>query len=134
MKMKGTLKEVYPVVLKEETQRYSVYVPDYDIYTQGNDLLDAIEMARDAISLTGVDYLEDGKDIPKPCSKEFKAEENQILTYVDVDYEEYKRKLDNKLVKKNCTIPYRLNELAIKQGVNFSKVLKEALEKELQIK
>lgn len=132
--MKGVLKEVYPVVLKEETHGYSVYVPDYDIYTQGNDLLDAIEMARDSISLTGVDYLEDGKNIPKPCSKEFKAEDNQILTYVDVDYEEYKRKLDNKLVKKNCTIPYRLNELAMSQGVNFSKVLKEALEKELQVK
>lgn len=127
-------KEVYPVVLVKETHGYSVYVPDYDLYTQGDNLLDAIEMARDAISLTGVDYLEDGNDIPKPCSKEFKAEDNQILTYVDVDYEEYKRKLDNKLVKKNCTIPYRLNELAMSQGINFSKVLKEALEKELQVK
>ena len=48
----------------------------------------------------------------------------QIIT---VDVEEYSRKHFDKAVKKTLTIPKWVNDMASDMGINFSKVLKEAL-------
>ncbi|MFR5703497.1 MAG: hypothetical protein ACLUD0_17630 [Eubacterium ramulus] len=50
-----------------------------------------------------------------------------VLTLVDVDFEEYRRRMRNRAVKKNCTIPYWMSEEADKRGVNYSRLLQEAL-------
>jgi len=34
----------------------------------------------------------------------------------------------NSSVKKNCTLPYSLNEWAEERGINFSRVLQDALQ------
>ena len=49
------------------------------------------------------------------------------ITLVDVDFVEYRRKVDNKAVKKNCTIPYWMNVEAEKAGINYSKLLQDAI-------
>ena len=58
---------------------------------------------------------------------------NEIVTLVDVDFSEYRRKNDMRAVKKNCTIPSWLNFEAEKAGINFSAVLQAALKSELKI-
>lgn len=121
------MKGAYPVLISKEKDGYFVYIPDFDISTQGKDMLDSIYMARDAIGIMGIDYQDDGKNIPMPNSVQYKVEKDDIVTFVDVDYDEYRKKADNKSVKKNCTIPYWLNLEAEKKGINYSKVLQEAL-------
>ena len=56
-----------------------------------------------------------------------------IVSLVDVDFAEYRRKNDMRVVKKNCTIPSWLNFEAERAGVNFSAVLQAALKNELHI-
>lgn len=132
------MKSVYPVFIAQCDQDFLVFIPDWDIYTEGKSMLDAIAMARDAIGLKGIDYEDDGKEMPEVSSYEAaiqKAKEDTeifdytqgILTMVDVDFAEYRRKHDNRMVKKNCTIPYYLNVEAEKLGINFSKLLQDAL-------
>lgn len=65
--------------------------------------------------------------MPKPFSRKVSKEDGDIETLVDVDFSEYRRKHDNRMVKKNCTIPYYLNVEAEKQGINFSRLLQDAL-------
>ena len=126
--MRNHEKRAYPILISKETDGfYYVEIPDFDIATQGENIADAMEMARDAIGLMGIDYLDDGKEIPEPNSREIKAGKEDIVTLVDVDFLEYRRKVDNKSVKKNCTIPYWLNVEAEKAGINYSKVLQEAI-------
>lgn len=120
-------KGAYPIVLKRTDGDYYVIIPDFDIGTQGETVVEAIEMARDAIGLVGIDMEDDGKNIPKPYSSEIQEEEGDILTLVDVDFDEYRKKVDNKAVKKNCTIPYWLSVEADKAGINYSRVLQEAI-------
>lgn len=127
------MKEAYPVIISKEKDGYYVSIPDFDIATQGTSIVNAIEMARDAIGLMGIDMEDDGKELPKPYSVKIQAGENDIITLVDVDFTEYRRKVDNRAVKKNCTIPYWLNVEAEKAGINFSKVLQEALMQKLNI-
>lgn len=125
------MRGVYPVFISKEKDYYVVNIPDFDIDTEGNDLADAIFMARDAIGIMGIQYEDDGKDIPVAWSVKAKAREGEITTLVDVDFTEYRRKYDNRMVKKNCTIPFSLNEAAEKAGINFSNVLREALREKL---
>ena len=133
----------YPVFVKQAASDYLVYVPDLELYTEGSDLADAIVMARDAIGLKLLEFKDadypEASD-PKEAMKKAKEDADDefdysdgLLTYVDVDMEAYRNKLRNRAVKKNCTIPYWLNEEAERQGINFSKVLQEALIQNLNI-
>ena len=140
-----TKRRAYPAFIKENAGNYLVYVPDMGIYTEGNSFENAIEMARDAIGLKGIDFEDDNKPFPVMSTPEEalrKAKEDAdedfdysdgIMTYVDVDFATYRSRMKNKAVKKNCTIPAWLNDAAEKADVNFSKVLQEALLEKLNI-
>ncbi len=127
------MKNAYPIVLTQGEKFIVVYVPDFDINTQGTDYADAIEMARDAIGIVGIDMEDDGEDLPSPSPIASVNPAGGIVTLVDVDFAAYRRKNDMRAVKKNCTIPSWLNFEAEKAGVNFSAVLQAALKRELKI-
>ncbi len=129
------MKKAYPVILSQGEKYIVAYVPDFEINTQGVDIANAIEMARDAIGVVGIDMEDDGERLPEPTAiSVLKAGAgDDIVTLVDVDFGEYRRKNDMRAVKKNCTIPSWLNFEAEKAGVNFSAILTAALKSELKI-
>lgn len=132
------MRKVYPVILSPiEDGWFMVTVPDFDINTQGRDMAEAMFMARDVIGICGIDLEDDGKALPEASSLADvqglqKAED--VVTLVDVDFDEYRRQNDMRMVKKNCTVPAWLNNEAEKQGLNFSALLQAALKKELKVK
>ena len=128
------MKNAYPIILIPDTNGYTVYIPDFDIYTQGADLTEAIIMSRDAIGLIGIDMEDDKKTLPTPSDvKNVKIKDGELATLVDVDFAEYRRKNEQRVVKKNCTIPSWLCYEAERANINFSQVLQIALKKELHI-
>ncbi len=128
------MKNSYPIILMPDPVGYVVYIPDFNINTEGNTLTEAIEMARDAIGVVGIDMEDEGEALPEPTAiSEVKTGSADIVTLVDVDFGEYRRKNDLRAVKKNCTIPSWLNFEAEKAGVNFSAILTAALKSELKI-
>lgn len=126
-------RSVYPIIISKEKVGFYVSIPDFKSATQGKSIADSIAMARDAIGLMGIDMLDDGKELPIPNSESFEVEEEDIVTLVDVDFAEYRRKVDNRAVKKNCTIPYWLSVEAEKAGINYSHILQDALIRILKI-
>ena len=135
------MSEVYRTILTElgdEKGTVLVEVPDLRIVTQGYGMADAIEMARDAIGLSIITKEDDGEEVPAPSAvelsaSEFAGEGTQYLTFVDTDIAEYRRKHDNRAVRRNVTLPHWLNTEAEKAHVNVSRILQEALIAELQI-
>ncbi len=122
------MKAVYPVIITPSDDFYVVNVPDLDIGTQGIDLPDAIAMARDAIGLWGICQEDLGNPIPVPSVGLLHGTDtNDIVTLVDIDFDEYRRANDNRSVRKNVTIPGWLEYRSEKAGVNYSKVLTDAL-------
>lgn len=132
------MKRVYPTFITQNNDDFLVYVPDLEIFTEGKDFADAIEMARDAIGLKGIDYEDDGKDLPVPSNQEqalVKSKEDTeifdystgLLTYIDVDFSEYRRKIDTKTVRRNVALPSWLNYEADRAGINVSRILQDAL-------
>lgn len=127
------IKEAYPIVLRPDGDGYYVHIPDFDSGTQGDTIAEAMEMARDAIGILGIDMQDDGEALPKPGSVNFSKEDGDIVTFVDVDFDEYRKKVDNRSVKKNCTIPYWLSVEADKANINYSRILQDALAKTLNL-
>lgn len=60
-------------------------------------------------------------------------EEQEIVTLVDIDFAAYRRANDLRTVRKNVTLPSWLNDLAERNGVNFSQVLQESLKERLHV-
>ena len=112
---------------------YIVYIPALDTMTQGDSLNNAIYMARDAIGLLGIEYQDDGLPIPKADTLTPPHEDGDIITLVDVDFSEYRRKHDMRVVRRNVTLPAWLDAAATDSRINVSAVLKSALVKELRL-
>ncbi len=127
------MKTVYPILLTPAERGYVVYVPDLEINTEGDDLADAIEMARDAIGLWGISEEDAGREIPKASGTMPHPEKDELVTLVDIDFTAYRRANDLRTVRKNVTLPSWLNDLAEKNGVNFSQVLQESLKERLNV-
>ena len=128
-------KYVYPAILTAEKEGYFVDFPDIEsCYTQGDNLADALEMAKDVLGLRLCAYENDKINIPQASlKKNFVLNENQIVSLVSADTMEYRKIWDNKVVKKTLTIPAWLNTLAEKNGVSFSAILQKALKDELKL-
>lgn len=126
------MKYVYPAVFSIEDGQYLVSVPDLSgCHTFGEDLSEAIEMARDAAAMW-LCIAEDSKEeIPKP-SHDLKPE-NGFVSYIDIDTIQYRRLHDSKAVKKTLSIPSWLNSQAELSGISFSAVLQQALMEQLHI-
>ena len=96
-------------------------------------------MARDAIGLQGISKQDHGEKIPDASKMEdikisqgkFVNIGESLLTLVDIDFDIYRRKQDQKMVRRNVTLPNWLNVAAEEANINVSGVLQEALKKRL---
>lgn len=120
----GTNILVYPVILSKNGDGYFVTVPDFTINTEGKDIADAIAMARDAIGLNILQFEANNVTVPEPYSQYFQVQDDDILTLVDIDITDYRNKYENRTVKKNCTIPYRVNNPNLQQQLLRSELVK----------
>ena len=127
------MKLVYPVVFTELSEGgYMAYVPDLEINTQGENLAEAIAMARDAIGVVGIDFEDDGKEFPE-ASLSVPHETGEFVSFVDVDLVAYRRSLEKRTVRRNVSLPSWLNAAADEAGLNVSAVLQAALKQQLGI-
>jgi post-segregation antitoxin (ccd killing protein) len=73
--------------------------------------------------------------VPKPSALYAvkKEKETELVTLVDVDFDEYRKANDMRTVRRNVSLPQWLNVRAEKSGINVSAVLQKALKAELNI-
>lgn len=139
---------MYPACFFHENNCYSVVFPDLNwLSTQGDTLEEAMEMAVDCLA----GYLHtcqmDGDIIPSPSklsdidpiavARELDPDAplcESFVNMISVDVALYAKEHFQKSVKKTLTIPAWLNKAALEQGINFSKVLQEALLSKIQAK
>lgn len=127
-------KYAYPIKIIKDAEMYVVDIPDFEINTEGKTIAEAIEMARDAIGMCGCYRQDEKKNIPLPSDMASVAhEEDEIVTLVDVDFDEYRRRHEMRTVRKNVSLPSWLNEEAERAHINFSSVLQSALKSALHI-
>ncbi|MDR1670063.1 MAG: type II toxin-antitoxin system HicB family antitoxin [Oscillospiraceae bacterium] len=129
------MKSAYPVLMREGEKFIVVHIPDFQINTQGTDYADAMQMARDAISLMGIDMEDDRESIPNPSPIESVKREfpGDVVTLVDVDFAAFRRRHEKRTVRRNITLPAWLDKAANDAKINVSRVTQTALKQQLHI-
>ena len=128
------MKAVYPAIFTKVDDGYAVHVPDFPLDTQGDTLPEAMEMARDAIGIMGIDLEDDKKPIPKSSQPgEISCADNEFVGLIDIDFCAYRRANERRTVRRNVSLPSWLDVEAEKAGINVSAVLQSALKQELNL-
>lgn len=126
------MRNVYPAIFTPVKEGgYAVYIPDFDINTQGDDLAHAIEMARDAIGLMGIDMEDEHKPVPTPAAAATPRQPEDIVSLVDIDFAAYRRENETRAVRKNVSLPAWMANKADQEGLNCSQLLQEAIRQKL---
>lgn len=127
-------KYAYPAIFTPEEKGYSIVFPDLEgCYTCGDTLEEGLEMAQDALALVLYGYEKEERPIPTPSKmNNLSLKEQEFVNYVACDTMAYRKRFNNKAVKKTLTLPEWMNEEATAIGINFSQVLQEALLAKLQ--
>ena len=128
---------VYPAIFSQDDKGgFSITFPDIEnCFTYGDDLEDGMIMAEDVLALMiFTNYEENNLCSPNatPIEK-IKLSKNEFVTYIVCNTTKYRRQFGTKAVKKTLSIPEWLNDAAIKENINFSQVLQEALKEKLNV-
>ena len=126
---------IYPAIFyPEEDGRFSIFPDLNDLATFGDNLTDAFAMAQEACGQYLFSSLKDGETLPSstPIDKIQKDDDSALVNLICVNLDEYARAYDDKVVKKTLSIPAWLNTACENYGINYSKVLKDALIAKLQ--
>ena len=132
---------MYPACFyKEKNGGYSVIFPVLNIATCGDTLDEAMNMAVDCLAGYLYNAKMEQEEIPEPpemelidVNDEYDEYESAFINMVTVDVEEYARVHFEKSIKKTLTIPKWLNDMAVREKVNFSQLLQKALKEELHL-
>jgi len=139
----------YPACFIKEENGYSVIFPDLGAATCGPTLENATQMAVDCLAGYLYTLQRDGEDIPVPSPldqidpaavlADLRDEGEEAFAYdtfvslITVDVEEYAKRHFEKSVKKTLSIPAWLNEAALREHLNFSQILQDALKERLGV-
>jgi predicted RNase H-like HicB family nuclease len=125
--------KAYPIILTPDTGGYVVSVPDLEINTQGDDLAEALYMARDAIGAWAICQQDAGRAIPEPSTAEPLHAANELISWIDIDFAKYRRASDMTYERTNITLPRYLKTLANDAGLNLSQELQSRLKEVLHV-
>ncbi len=122
--------KAYPIVLTPDTNGYVVSVLDLEINTQG----DALYMARNAIEEWGIcQQNAAGRIIPDPSKSAPLHNANEFVSWIDIDFNAYRRASDMTSERTNITPPRYLKSLASDASLNLSQELQIRLREVLHI-
>lgn len=127
------MKLTYPAIFHHENESYWVEFPDLiGCNSFGDTAEETFKAAQEALEGYALTLLEEGKKLPEPSDiTNIQIDENSFTSFVQTDLSAYLN--NSKAVKKTLTIPEWLNNQAVANGINFSKVLQEALIKQLNM-
>lgn len=130
------MKKIFIAVLHKEEKGFSVWIPDVPgCNSEGDDVYEAINNIKSALSLYFADALATSREIPSPLStiKDIELKENEFAAIIEFDFLRYIDETEKGVVKKTLTIPRWLDTLAKENHVAFSSLLTEALLKKFEL-
>lgn len=128
---------MYPAIVKwmADENVYDIKFPDINnAFTFEDQEENILKSAREVLELCIYDLEDNNETPPTPTNlKDIKLEHDEFVTLVEVWMTPVRDRFENKAIKKTLTVPKWLNDIAIKNDVNFSSVLQAALKEYLGI-
>lgn len=123
------MKLVYPAIFTpfDEGNGFTVEVPDLPgCVTEGDNLVEAIEMGTGAASGWILGEIEDGNSFPA-ASMALEAPAGSFVNLLVLDMDSYAEQYGSKAVRRNITVPAWLDTYAQKNHLSLSKVVQDSL-------
>ncbi len=128
-------KYIYPAIFEAEGEQYNISFPDLDIFTCGDNLEDALYMAKDLLGGYLYTLEEENEEIPKASlPTEIKVSSTQFTQLIEVYMPPIRDEEENRTERRNVTIPKWLNKVVKEKNINCSAVLVTALKDKLGIR
>lgn len=131
------MKVVYPVIFTETNDNVLIYIPAFDGMTEGKDIADAVDMARDYIANALFDKIPSEfpaqNETADLNSSPFYENGRTFASLVDVDLDFFRMKQKSKNVRRNITLPEWLDAMANEAHINVSEVARNALKETLSV-
>ena len=127
---------VFPALFGYDVQgQVGICFPDLPGCTaQSSSDIEALQAAREALSLHLYYMEKDGDDIPEPsCIRDLKPDADEVVVLIEVTLPFFREYMDNKAVNRTVTLPNWLNREAKAANINFSQILQDALMERLSI-
>ena len=125
------MKLIYPAVFTpfEDRDGYTVEFPDLPgCITEGDSLIEAIEMGMDAACGWILTEIEEGNDFPAPSSiNSIPSYDNAFVNHLILDIEAYAERYGNKAVRRNITLPAWLDTYVQKNHLSLSKIVQDSI-------
>lgn len=121
------MKIIYPAIFHKEDDSYWAEFPDLEgCQSFGDSIKEVFENSQEALEAYTLSLLEEEKKLPKSTDiQTIDIPKNSFVSLVETDLSPYLNK--SKAIKKTLTIPEWLNEAAVKENINFSQTLQEAI-------
>ena len=124
-----------PAIFEVEGEQYNISFPDLDIFTCGDNLEDALYMAKDLLGGYLYTLEEENQEIPKASlPTEIKVSSTQFTQLIEVYMPPIRDEEENRTERRNVTIPKWLNKVVKEKNINCSAVLVTALKDKLGIR
>lgn len=131
------MKVVYPVIFTETNDNVLVYIPAFGGMTEGNDIADAVDMARDYITNALFDKIPSEfpaqNETADLNSSPFYESGRTFASLVDVDLDFFRMKQKSKNVRRNITLSEWLDAMANEAHINVSEIARNALKETLSV-
>lgn len=125
------MKLIYPAVFTPFGDRdgYTVEFPDLPgCITEGDSLIEAIEMATDAACGWILGEIEEGNGFPAPrAAKDIDIEDNDFVNMIILNIDAYAEQYGNKAIRRNVTLPAWLDTYVQRNNLSLSKVLQDSV-------
>lgn len=120
---------------KDEDNGYNVEFPDFeDLFTCGDNLEDAMDMAKDLLEHHILELEDNNEVVPKPTNYielvKYINESTLVMPLI-IDTKELRFRESFKSVNKTVTLPAYIVEAGKQNKLNFSAILQSALRNEL---
>ena len=121
----------YPAILTREGKTVLVRIPDFDEMTEGRTITNAINMAKELVTLCVADIRDMGGKLPKASNpSDFVLEPNQKLVWVVVSESDMEM-VETCITEEVVSIPTWLSLLSKERNIDLSEVLVKGLRVEL---
>ncbi len=129
------MKVIYSVIFTETKNSVLVYIPALKGMTEGENIADAVEMARDYIANALFDRqtedIPEQTDVAEIKDSPFYSEGKTFTSLVDVNLDYFRMIEKSKTVRRNITLPEWLDTMAEKAHLNVSEIARNALKEAL---
>ncbi|WP_100487418.1 type II toxin-antitoxin system HicB family antitoxin [Sporolactobacillus pectinivorans] len=126
---------VYPAVFTRGNDEVAIEFPDLPgCESSAPSLEEGFANAREALAQHLYRMEENGDEIPEPSEvTALQTDETQFVTVIEAWMPPFRKKMESQAVKKTLTIPKWLDDAAKTAGLNYSRILQDALKEELNI-